>query len=262
MLILESTNKARALSILNELADFGEELERQKQPVGVHVLNRWDGWTRVRDIPKYYDPVLPNKMLDVLLEDAQTFLGSREWYTNVGVPWRRGYMFHGIPGSGKTTTAMALARHLHKELYIVNTATLKEEDAFRAFDLEDALLLLEDIDCAAAVLDRETQDTPSQTPTVGLQTLLNLLDGATSREGRVIVATTNHVSTIDRALLRPGRFDQSFEFQYAAEPEIAELCHRFGETRHEELSQQWAKEQIAMSTVQERLLQRTRLRKT
>ena len=47
--------------------------------------------------------VLDEGIKSMLLEDATEFLGSEQWYADRGIPWRRGYLLHGCPGSGKTS---------------------------------------------------------------------------------------------------------------------------------------------------------------
>jgi mitochondrial chaperone BCS1 len=47
--------------------------------------------------------VLDEEVKQMLLDDTQEFLGSENWYAERGIPWRRGYLLHGCPGSGKTS---------------------------------------------------------------------------------------------------------------------------------------------------------------
>ena len=43
------------------------------------------------------------QFLQALLEDAREFLASEAWYTERGIPYRRGYLLHGVPGGGWVT---------------------------------------------------------------------------------------------------------------------------------------------------------------
>ena len=47
--------------------------------------------------------VLDDDIKKRLMEDANEFLRSEQWYADRGIPWRRGYLLHGCPGSGKTS---------------------------------------------------------------------------------------------------------------------------------------------------------------
>jgi chaperone BCS1 len=58
-------------------------------------------------------------------------------------------------------------------------------------------------------------NTNSNTAGVSLPALLNVMDGAASREGRMIIMTTNHVEKLDKALIRPGRVDKTVKFDLA-----------------------------------------------
>lgn len=48
-----------------------------------------------------------------------------------GIPWRRGYLFHGPPGSGKTSLVTALAGRLHKSIYVINLSSPAMNDEVR-----------------------------------------------------------------------------------------------------------------------------------
>ena len=69
------------------------------------------GWEKaLSKKPRAKDSVvLDEDLAEELLEDAKTFLSSREWYTNSGIPFRRGYLLYGPPGCGKTSFCQVLA---------------------------------------------------------------------------------------------------------------------------------------------------------
>lgn len=87
------------------------------------------------------------------------------------------------------------------------------------FDLPSrCVVLLEDVDAINASKIREKNDERSSNPAelgfykkASLSGLLNVIDGVTSSEGRVLMMTTNHPETLDEALVRPGRIDQKIE---------------------------------------------------
>ena len=89
-----------------------------------------------------------------LLEDAREFLESERWYTERGIPYRRGYLLHGIPGGGKSSLVAAIASELKLPIYMLQLSNeLLTDDAlhrlFQTMTLNPSIVLLEDIDAAS-----------------------------------------------------------------------------------------------------------------
>jgi chaperone BCS1 len=165
------------------------------------------------------------------VRDAELFFGRREWYASRGVPWRRGYLLHGPPGTGKTSLVRALATHFALRLYVLNLTDEETTDrgigsAFSEVNLR-SIVLLEDVD---ALLDgRKVRDGLKWT----FAGLINAIDGALSGEGRLLIVTSNRPGVLDQAFLRPGRVDRRYLLGYACAEQAAELFLRFfpGEER-------------------------------
>ena len=158
--------------------------------------------------------ILADSILEDTLEDLRDFYRSSTWYAERGIPYRRGYLLHGPPGTGKTTLVLALAGELKLPVATLNLSDrLMSDESLRA--MVDALpaaalLLIEDIDCAF-----NEKRSATGTSGITLSGLLNALDGVSSRDGRVLFLTTNHPERLDPALLRPGRVDRKIELGYA-----------------------------------------------
>jgi mitochondrial chaperone BCS1 len=166
--------------------------------------------------------VLADQTLEDLLEDLRDFYGSASWYADRGIPYRRGYLLHGPPGTGKTTLVLAVAGELKLSVAVLSLSNRLMSDESLRTVVDDlpvgTLLLIEDVDCAF----KESRSTTSDTG-VTLSGLLNALDGVSSREGRVLFLTTNHPERLDPALVRPGRVDRKVELGYATPDQARRL---------------------------------------
>lgn len=164
-----------------------------------------------------------------LLEDAEKYLqeSTKAWYARRGIPYRRGYLFHGPPGTGKPSLSVALAGRFKLDVYQVQLSSSGITDAnilelFASLPSQ-CILLLEDIDSAG--LTREVADADASKPknhggSLTLSGVLNALDGAAAPEGHILIMSTNHPENLDPALIRAGRIDYNFEFKLA-EKEVA-----------------------------------------
>ncbi|KAM3447206.1 hypothetical protein MY3296_008942 [Beauveria thailandica] len=173
--------------------------------------------------------ILPEKLKQDIIADAGDYLepSTRRWYANRGIPYRRGYLLHGPPGTGKSSLSVALAGYFNMKIYIVSLSSLTATEEHLASLFAElptnCVVLLEDIDTAGLSQTRDTTEdedkdgsdkTPSQKQ-LSLSALLNILDGVAAQEGRVLIMTTNHLENLDQALIRPGRVDMIIPFSLA-----------------------------------------------
>ncbi|KAF8815434.1 P-loop containing nucleoside triphosphate hydrolase protein [Phlegmacium glaucopus] len=192
---------------------------------------RWNGARQKRPMSSI---VLQPGVKDMLLADCRDFLCSEEWYAERGIPFRRGYLLHGVPGSGKTSLIHSLAGELGLDIYVVSLSSKGMSDntltTLMGHVPSRCILLLEDLDAAftrsvtrdatstgtptAATKETATAETTDGS-TLSLSGLLNSLDGVAAAEGRLLFATTNHIERLDPALSRPGRMDVWVNFTHA-----------------------------------------------
>jgi chaperone BCS1 len=198
--------------------------------------------------------ILPEDQKQRLISDIEGFLSSKKWYTSMGIPYRRGMLFWGVPGTGKTSLAMGLAGMFDLRIYAINLGSVEnDQDLVNAITQipEKSMLLIEDIDAATAK-DREDDDTGAKITLAGL---LNAIDGVFSRDGRLLVMTTNYPDKLDKALTRPGRVDLMEEISPLAAPEVLTMCKQFLGDRGSEFARQFDEPVIA-SELQRLLIQK------
>ncbi len=203
-------------------------------------------------------------LLDTLLGDVRRFQADRDWYAEMGIPYRRGYLLHGPPGNGKSSLAASVAGELGLNICVLNLATPELSDERLQTLLSNlprrALLLLEDID--AAFHGRERR---SEMVKLSFAGLLNALDGVAAGEGRLTFLTTNHPQHLDPALIRPGRADLHLHLDNASREQVAGMLERFfpestfpqmHEAQRQRLSGQVPAGVVSMARLQEYLLAR------
>ncbi len=178
---------------------------------------------------KFSSIVLRGDQAERIRGDARRFFSANEWYAERGVPWRRGFLFHGPPGTGKSSTVHALAGELGKNIYVVSLNSMENDSSLMiciASVPENVILLMEDIDAALTSKGRNAsgEDTHSGISFAGL---LNALDGVAAGSGRLLVMTSNHPERLDPVLTRPGRVDVREHFELFGREEIEKMVHHF-----------------------------------
>ena len=164
--------------------------------------------------------ILPEKLKQQIQNDFQRFFDSREIYERYGIPWKRGAIFIGPPGNGKTHTLKALINQLGKTCIYVRDFQDDEESMAEVFKrarmVAPCLVVLEDLD---SMIKGETRSF-----------FLNELDGFRSNTGVVVLATTNHPEKLDAAILdRPSRFDRKYYFTLPADYERLSYIRKWNE---------------------------------
>lgn len=223
--------------IFSDMLNYAKDLELSKHD-GKTVIyeartSEWAPFGEPRRRRQFESVILDKGIGERILADVTEFLNSRDWYSQRGVPYRRGYLLHGPPGCGKTSYITALAGKLGYDICQLNlsNAALSDERINYLLSVTPPQVetVIEDID--AAFLSRDNIDMSKSAyqglGRVTLSGILNVLDGVASSEERIIFMTSNYPEKLDPALTRPGRVDMKVYIGYASDEQLAKAFNRF-----------------------------------
>ena len=246
----------RSRTVLDSIiAEARNEFEAIDKDLTLVHRYRWGGWQINRKSNRPISSIMLPPDATNLIDDLNRFIHAKDWYRDMGIPYKRGYLFHGPPGTGKSSTVEAIAGHLNLPLYLLNLSTVSNESLEQAIsginNSGPCILLIEDIDTVVPSRENNAQQK------VSMGTLLNVLDGVQAADSVILVMTSNRPEVLDNALTRCGRIDKWIEFGMATEEQIKLAITSFIPNTTLEQCQEIAKwpRPISMADVQERLKQ-------
>ena len=151
------------------------------------------------------------------LTEIIDFLHNPKRYTEIGAKLPKGALLVGPPGTGKTLIAKAVAGEAKVPFLSVSGSTFVEmfvgmgaakvRDLFKeAEKMAPCIIFIDEIDSIGKSRDNQMQSNDEREQT--LNQLLTEMDGFDTSKGIVILGATNRPEILDKALLRPGRFDR------------------------------------------------------
>lgn len=253
-------NRAVVLKLLCEARDLAYPPEEKTVSIYIpagHASNRYWECSQHRQPRQAGSLVLAEGLYESLHEDVHKFCNNRQWYLERGIPYRRGYLLHGPPGNGKSSTVLALASEMSLNICVINlgNSLMGDEELTTMMNNlpDESILLFEDIDCVF----NQRQGTADKENKLTFSGLLNAIDGVAAPEGHVLIMTTNHPENLDPALTRPGRCDVRVHLQNATQEQAERLFLRFfpGATSHaKKFAAQIEDDQYCMAAIQGHLV--------
>jgi SpoVK/Ycf46/Vps4 family AAA+-type ATPase len=170
----------------------------------------------------------PPYVLEVV-EKAKLWHESKHWYKSKHIPWTRGWLMHGTPGTGKSLLLKCVAQYLDLPVFVFDLCSMNNEEfvTFWEQSCEESpcMILFEDFDAVFHGRENITE----QDQKLSFDCILNCISGINNAEGIFLAVTTNNVEHIDAALggegngisSRPGRIDDVIELK-----NMDEACRR------------------------------------
>ena len=196
-----------------------------KHSVGAHWYNnQFDVIKMKRPLESV---ILDHNISNDIKNDLAEFINNEEWYVTLGIPYTRGYLFTGPPGSGKSSLIVALASEFNLNISTIDlSADIDDSDLsclIRSAD-KNSIIVFEDIDTIFNKRECLAQNK------LTFSGFLNALSGVATVDGRIMIMSTNHIENLDPALIRPGRVDRIFELNNPTEGMIQKLVQKFWST--------------------------------
>lgn len=215
--------------LLTEARDLALRGQEGKLVIRTAWGIEWKPFGQPRRKRPLHSVVLDTGVSEKVEQDVKAFLQRRQWYADRGIPYRRGYLLHGPPGSGKTSYIQALAGSLSYDICLLNLSERGLGDDKLNHLLSNApersFILIEDVDAAFNKRVQTSED--GYQSSITFSGFLNALDGVASGEERIIFMTTNHFGKLDPALIRPGRVDLNVLVDNASPTQARTLFTRF-----------------------------------
>ncbi|KAG6930227.1 BCS1 -like protein, ubiquinol-cytochrome c reductase complex chaperone [Chelydra serpentina] len=227
------TNREIFFNILQEARELALRQQEGKTVMYTAMGAEWRPFGFPRRRRPLASVVLEKGISEKIVQDVKEFINNPKWYTERGIPYRRGYLLYGPPGCGKSSFITALAGELEYGICLLSLSdrSLSDDRLNHLLSVapQQSIILLEDVDAAFVSRDLAAEN-PTAYQGMGRLTfsgLLNALDGVASTEARIVFMTTNHVDRLDPALVRPGRVDLKQYVGPCSRWQISRMFQRF-----------------------------------
>ncbi|XP_012340582.1 mitochondrial chaperone BCS1 [Apis florea] len=226
-------NKNIYFNILEEARQMALKEYEGKTIMYTAMGSEWRQFGHPRRRRPLNSVVLDTGIAERIINDCREFIQNPSWYSDRGIPYRRGYLLYGPPGCGKSSFITALAGELEMGICVLNLSerglTDDRLNHLLAVAPQQTIILLEDIDAAFTSREenKEIKAAYDGLNRVTFSGLLNCLDGVASTEARILFMTTNYLERLDPALVRPGRIDVKEYIGWCSANQVEQMFLRF-----------------------------------
>ncbi|RVW46651.1 AAA-ATPase ASD, mitochondrial [Vitis vinifera] len=148
-------------SYLNHVIKEGKAIavrNRQRKLCTNNPSDNWHGykksvWSHVAfEHPATFETLaMESKKKEEIVNDLNIFRTRKDYYSKIGKAWKRGYLLHGPPGTGKSSMIAAMANLLNYDIYDLELTSVKDNTELRKLLIETtskSIIVIEDIDCS------------------------------------------------------------------------------------------------------------------
>jgi ATP-dependent 26S proteasome regulatory subunit len=184
---------------------------------------------------------------EMLIQDIKR-LRDIDYYKRLGLKRKKGYLFYGKPGTGKTLSVINMSNYDNRHIIEVPMSKIKTNSELEEiltikninnikFKPNNIIILFDELDINTN-LERNRDENKNnekvmvvQKDKLCLSTLLSRLDGIGNYGGLIIVGTTNNIDKIDKSLYRDGRLGL-VHFDYATSTDIINIIKKYYQVKH------------------------------
>ena len=182
--------------------------------------------------PRNKDAIERMSLKKIALDAAKEALAWKtheKWFKEKHIPWKKGWMLYGKPGTGKTCFVRSLGQKLDIPIFVIDLATMSNKDMAESWNYmlgyTPCVALIEDID---AVFNQR-KNISTHPDALTFDCFLNCVDGVINTDGVFTIITTNDITKLDPAIAgisendggmttRPGRIDRAILFDELDRP--------------------------------------------
>jgi chaperone BCS1 len=214
-------DKEKLLEFIMNLADESYKAKIKQSLVEMYIVDEgyWTCFKKTKPIA-LDDIILPHEIKNDLITDFDKFINKRDWYSEMGLSFKRGYLLYGAPRNGKSSLITAMARKYGMNVYYLNLNALASDgDLMKLFTRipNNSIVAVEDIDTVW-----EKRDAKKANCKINIETFMNLLSGSYERDGLIFFFTTNYIENLDEALIGDRRIDKKIHIENPKKEQVEE----------------------------------------